>query len=1290
MVDKVLLFPRVVIAGYFGFGNTGDEMILSAMIQDFTQQIPGVMITVVSGNPKSTSQIHHQKAISWSNYQEIVDAVQISDLVILGGGGLFHDYWGVDTSTIFTSNHIGISFYSTIAFLSSVFQKKLMLYAVGVGPILTDNGKRYIKAISEQASVISVRDIESKRELTSLGILPAKITITADATYSDSRFSLAQRDQPDPENPVVGVALRNWDVGIDPSSWEKQVAGAIDLFLDFHQKSRVVFIPFQVSEEKFLNDNEVAKRIKSQLRNAIRTKILSESLSFSKKLNIFTTCDLVLGMRLHSLILAFRNQIPAIGLIYDPKNRNELAQFSMQKNGIDLAAIDSSALFLLMEATCQNKDSFRTQLGKIIPELAQKVKKNTQLVCELLRNDTEPHEVIKNNVWINDSILNLSKHLDEEKKRNVELTTTNELLKKSILDHVLIEHDLEQRLVEYKAQKDKDDLKNHIYQGSLESEIKNIKQSRGWKLLWSLWQMRKFFAPPGSKTERFYLSIIRFLSFSLQKFKKVFNKITSGHFICMSRYAFVFRLYKSRRQKIWPKRLNNLFAPCQPGLVSIVLPVFNGDKYLEEAIDSILQQTYQHFELIVINDGSTDNSGLIADHFAKRDNRVRVVHQENQKLPRSLNNGFSLSKGEYFTWTSHDNILKPNFLERMVSCLSKHPFWEMVYANMDLIDEEGCALIKSNWFSGYQVPKHSEHIHLPTDTSELNTWPNNFVGGAFLYRKRVNDLLAGYSEAQITREDYDYWMQVNAFFTLKHVDFRQPIYQYRFHSASLTSQDEELRITQNRKFLMIFEDFRRDFCLMPMIWILDEPASNIKEHEMYQKIKNILKGKDQILIDKRNLQSLNLPYKWFPCVFLHAVESVEGLLTPMGEVDGRLFKVLISSEHSLINDNLSGECDLRLLLEENEKLDLDFSSTQKLLTSADLEALLHGVDIASRSQKLRQIEQGIDLASASTIKISVVICTYKRKNNLERSIRAISHQTISQDEYEVIVVDNNPEFMELQPFFDILRSQEFTEYPDHLRLVHCPLIGLSFARNAGLSEASGELILFLDDDSVANPDLLERYLGVFSVHQDVGLIGGHIILQRDDNPGIVWKSGWERYWSHFETDFCEFTKVEHWWEYPWGANWCAKRKVLFQIGGFRGNFGRHGNDFNGGEEIVAASLIQKLGYAIGILPQAVVTHEVERTRFTLTHLQQTIQAGKLVHYKAQVDLYLPYENGLRGMNKIRQTILNKTNSNDLDEVKADRLERKYIFFATIKLLFYKVKVELSRVRFLFSFFRTKL
>jgi len=112
----------ILISGYYGYGNTGDEAILSAMIEDFRTRIPEVEIVVVSGNPEETKTHHHVDAIALANLQLIIRTINGSDFVILGGGGLFHDYWGFEPELVLTSHHAGMAFYGSIALLANLLE----------------------------------------------------------------------------------------------------------------------------------------------------------------------------------------------------------------------------------------------------------------------------------------------------------------------------------------------------------------------------------------------------------------------------------------------------------------------------------------------------------------------------------------------------------------------------------------------------------------------------------------------------------------------------------------------------------------------------------------------------------------------------------------------------------------------------------------------------------------------------------------------------------------------------------------------------------------------------------------------------------------------------------------------------------------------------------------------------------------------------------------------------------------------------------------------------------------
>ena len=174
--------------------------------------------------------------------------------------------------------------------------------------------------------------------------------------------------------------------------------------------------------------------------------------------------------------------------------------------------------------------------------------------------------------------------------------------------------------------------------------------------------------------------------------------------------------------------------------ISIVLPVYNGERYLASAIKSILQQTFDDFELIIVNDASLDRSLEIAKFFAQKDSRIKIICNEvNKKLPASLNIGFNKASGSYLTWTSHDNLLKPDCILRLKEELIQRNV-DIVYANCEEIDEnDNIQLVK----------RRDENI------DELSH--RNIIGACFLYKLAVHESLGGYNENLFLIEDYDFW-----------------------------------------------------------------------------------------------------------------------------------------------------------------------------------------------------------------------------------------------------------------------------------------------------------------------------------------------------------------------------------------------------------------------------------------------------------------------------------------------------------------------------------------------------
>lgn len=203
--------------------------------------------------------------------------------------------------------------------------------------------------------------------------------------------------------------------------------------------------------------------------------------------------------------------------------------------------------------------------------------------------------------------------------------------------------------------------------------------------------------------------------------------------------------------------------------ISIVLPCYNGEAYLEQAIKSIIAQTYNNWELIIVNDCSTDSTQDIIDKYVKVDNRIKCVKNKiNLKLPGSLNEGFKVSDGEYLTWTSDDNILKSNFLKDLSDYLSNNKNVFLVYSNYEYIDEN------SNYLKDYITER------------PMNMLVNNVVGASFMYRRDVLDKIGEYDTDLFLIEDYEYWLRIFLNFKIARLDINP--YQYRVHGGSLTSR----------------------------------------------------------------------------------------------------------------------------------------------------------------------------------------------------------------------------------------------------------------------------------------------------------------------------------------------------------------------------------------------------------------------------------------------------------------------------------------------------------------------
>jgi glycosyltransferase involved in cell wall biosynthesis len=231
--------------------------------------------------------------------------------------------------------------------------------------------------------------------------------------------------------------------------------------------------------------------------------------------------------------------------------------------------------------------------------------------------------------------------------------------------------------------------------------------------------------------------------------------------------------------------------------VSIVLPTYNQAHYLPEALDGVFAQTYPHYELIVVNDGSTDVTADVLANY-QQCYPFTVITHENQGLPRALNAGFGQARGEYLTWTSSDNVMLPEMLAMLVQALDEDPSVGLVYADRYLIDDEGRDLGRFN------TSDYDPHLLLHV----------NLVHCCFLYRRGCMERVGGYDPEFIYGEDWEYWIRISQYYRMKRVP--QALYRYRLHGTSMTS--ELVRGTaRNMRYVEFAARMRRR---MPVRWYI--------------------------------------------------------------------------------------------------------------------------------------------------------------------------------------------------------------------------------------------------------------------------------------------------------------------------------------------------------------------------------------------------------------------------------------------------------------------------------------
>ena len=359
---------QILMSGYYGFSNAGDDAILQSIHDNLIAASDEIAVTVLSNDPRQTMERYGLNAVSRFHLPSLWRAVRQCDVLLSGGGSLLQDR----TSTR------SLLYYLAIIRMAQHQGKKVMLYANGIGPVTRPANRRRVKQVVERATLVTLRDHSSARELREMGVERADLYVTADPVFTMDCAGPERIDQlldgagiPRGQDFVV-ISVRDWD---QTGDFPQELARLCDhLFRTYGLMS--VFLLMQPSQDR---------QISQQVRAAMETEslLLEGAVTPPELMGVISRSRLCVAMRLHTLIFAARVAVPLLGLVYDPKVSSYLQELEMPSAG-DVTSFSSQEAIRRADCLMAEYDRRKARLQECSRALTRKARENERLLLELL------------------------------------------------------------------------------------------------------------------------------------------------------------------------------------------------------------------------------------------------------------------------------------------------------------------------------------------------------------------------------------------------------------------------------------------------------------------------------------------------------------------------------------------------------------------------------------------------------------------------------------------------------------------------------------------------------------------------------------------------------------------------------------------------------------------------------------------------------------------------------------------------------------------------------------------
>lgn len=372
---------KVLIHGFYGAGNAGDDAILHSIIRTLKQVDHQIEIVVIAWSKNIKAYYGDEKIdyIYGLNFKRITQALKESALLIVGGGGLFQDYNTFAPENLFSDQKGALNYYSAPIILAKMLNVKTMLYAVGIGPLASEESKRAMKWIGEIADEITVRDTTSFQLLTSLGItkhqLSADPAIILPAARSTSVAPFVKRT---PSHKYIGLNLRQWSY--DRKSAKQAEYQLISILNHLSKRYEVTFVIMTFN--KLPSELEKARTLAQRLKGD--SLILPYDGSPAEYKAVCKRVDLMIAMRLHASIFALSEGVPSIGLSYDDKVSGLYQELDLKPYCFPIEKIDVSSLRMIIEDCLTNPQNHRQLIQDNVTALQERERINQTVLMKML------------------------------------------------------------------------------------------------------------------------------------------------------------------------------------------------------------------------------------------------------------------------------------------------------------------------------------------------------------------------------------------------------------------------------------------------------------------------------------------------------------------------------------------------------------------------------------------------------------------------------------------------------------------------------------------------------------------------------------------------------------------------------------------------------------------------------------------------------------------------------------------------------------------------------------------